>query len=204
MKVQETATFLYLLSQLLPKDRYDKNNPFAKILSGEAETELVYEDKYAVAFKSTGAQVKKHFLVIPKVPAVDLTDFMEKASPEQVNGYMKAIQEVAHRQGMSPKSELMAGTSELGYRVTFNTGVHGRQTVPHCHAHVMGGEQLQPHFIGITQEKVDQIKEQGATEACHTLLGKLENNGMISKCVTAQNLARQIVKTFVNSHSRNG
>ena len=201
MKIQETATFLYLLSKLSKNDRYNPENPFAKILMGKADTDIVYEDKYAVAFESTGRQTKKHFLVIPKVPAVDLHDLMKKTSSEEVDGYMRAIDEVARQQGMTRRQQLMNGVSDWGYRVTFNIAGLGRQTVPHCHAHVMGGEQLQPHFIGITQEKVDKLKEGVAQEAVSSVLEKLQAEGIVSRdAQTAQRI--QNILAHMNLRTR--
>jgi histidine triad (HIT) family protein len=34
------------------------------------------------------------------------------------------------------------GVSDSGYRVIFNTGEQAGQTVPHVHAHVLGGRAL--------------------------------------------------------------
>ena len=34
------------------------------------------------------------------------------------------------------------GVSDEGYRVVFNTGLRAGQTVPHVHAHVLGGRSL--------------------------------------------------------------
>jgi histidine triad (HIT) family protein len=35
-----------------------------------------------------------------------------------------------------------AGLTEDGYRIVYNTGAHGGQTVPHVHAHVLGGRAM--------------------------------------------------------------
>jgi histidine triad (HIT) family protein len=34
------------------------------------------------------------------------------------------------------------GIADTGYRVVFNTGSDAGQTVPHMHAHVLGGRQM--------------------------------------------------------------
>ena len=34
------------------------------------------------------------------------------------------------------------GLADEGYRLVFNCGEHGGQTVPHLHLHVLGGAQL--------------------------------------------------------------
>lgn len=37
---------------------------------------------------------------------------------------------------------LAEGIADTGYRVVFNTGSHGGQTVAHVHAHVLGGRAM--------------------------------------------------------------
>ena len=46
---------------------------------------------------------------------------------------------------MAEQAHLVAsaeGVAETGYRVVFNTGAEGGQTVGHAHAHVLGGRPM--------------------------------------------------------------
>ena len=78
---------------------------------------------------------KIHALVIPKGKYVDLDDFSEKASPEEMVGLIKGINKVAKMLGIS------VGTGK-GYRALANISEHGGQEVPHLHFHLFGGERV--------------------------------------------------------------
>ena len=58
---------------------YDKNNIFAKILSGEIRCKKVYENDYVLSFHDINPQKKIHVLVIPKGEYIDLDDFTANA-----------------------------------------------------------------------------------------------------------------------------
>lgn len=49
------------------------------------------------------------------------------------------LAEVTGQAAMVAEAE---GIADRGYRVVFNTGVDAGQTVPHVHAHVLGGRAL--------------------------------------------------------------
>lgn len=53
---------------------YDDNNIFAKILRGEIPCHKVYEDDKTLAFMDIMPVDTGHVLVIPKYPAVELSD----------------------------------------------------------------------------------------------------------------------------------
>ena len=44
--------------------------------------------------------------------------------------------------GLAHKVAAAEGVDQSGYRVVFNTGPQAGQTVPHVHAHVLGGRSL--------------------------------------------------------------
>ena len=114
---------------------YDDNNIFAKILLGEIPCNKIYEDDYVLSFHDIDPQKKIHALVIPKGKYVDLDDFSEKASPEEMVGLIKGINKVAKMLGIS------VGTGK-GYRALANISEHGGQEVPHLHFHLFGGERV--------------------------------------------------------------
>ena len=112
--------------------QYDSNNVFAKILRGEIACNKIYENDYALAFDDAKPLAPVHILVIPKGPYVSFNDFMVGANDNEINGFFKAVREVAKIMGMEEK----------GYRLITNYGKDGGQTVFHYHMHVLGGTEL--------------------------------------------------------------
>lgn len=113
---------------------YDDANIFARILRGEIASRRVYEDEWAVAFHDIAPQAATHVLVIPRGAYVSWDDFSERASAEEIAGFVRAVGHVARAQG------LVAG----GYRLLANTGRDAGQEVPHLHVHLFGGGPLGP------------------------------------------------------------
>ena len=115
---------------------YDQNNIFAKILRGEIPCDKIYESDHALAFKDIHPQAKVHVLVIPKGAYVNMDDFSQNASSEEITGLIRALGEVAKIIGVSQYS------SGKGYRYIGNNGPDGGQEVTHLHFHIVGGEPL--------------------------------------------------------------
>ncbi len=115
---------------------YDNNNIFAKILRGEIPCKKIYEDEFVLSFFDINPQKKIHALVIPKGKYIDLDDFNNKASKEEIIGLMKGITTVAKKLGISINNK------GDGYRTLTNIGNHGGQEVPHLHFHIFGGEKV--------------------------------------------------------------
>jgi len=111
---------------------YDENNIFAKIIRGEIPCDKVYEDDHVLAFHDINPQTPVHVLVIPKGAYVSFDDFSEKASPEEITAFIRAVGKVAREKGVA----------EPGYRILANHGVDALQEVPHFHVHVFGGKPL--------------------------------------------------------------
>ena len=114
---------------------YDENNIFTKILRGEIPSKKSYEDDYVLSFHDINPQKKIHALVIPKGKYIDLDDFSEKASPEEIVGLIKGINIVAKKLGISVNNG-------KGYRALANISENGGQEVPHLHFHLFGGEKV--------------------------------------------------------------
>ena len=115
---------------------YDQNNIFAKILRGEIPCDKIYESDHALAFKDIHPQAKVHVLVIPKGAYINMDDFSQNASSEEITGLIRALGEVAKIIGVSQYS------SGKGYRYIGNNGPDGGQEVPHLHFHIVGGESI--------------------------------------------------------------
>ena len=113
---------------------YDDSNIFARILRGEIPSKRVYEDEFALAFHDVNPQAPVHILVIPKGAWVSWDDFSERASAEEIAGFVRAVGKVARDQGLVAP----------GYRLLANVGRNSRQEVPHLHVHIFGGRGLGP------------------------------------------------------------
>ena len=114
---------------------YDESNIFAKILRGEIPCNKIYEDEFVLSFYDINPQKKIHALVIPKGKYIDLDDFSQKASTEEMVGFLKGINLVAKKLGISVDTG-------KGYRALANISEHGGQEVPHFHFHLFGGEKV--------------------------------------------------------------
>ena len=114
---------------------YDDSNIFAKILRGEIPCNKIYEDDFVLSFYDINPQKKIHAVVIPKGKYIDLDDFSQKASSEEMVGLLKGINLVAK------KLEISVDTGK-GYRALANISEDGGQEVPHLHFHLFGGEKI--------------------------------------------------------------
>lgn len=104
---------------------------FDKILAKEIPANVVYEDEHVLAFHDINPQAPIHVLVIPKKKIVSFVDVAGQDA-HTMGHYFQAISKTASKLGLD----------EDGYRVCFNTGSHGQQTVPYIHAHILGGRQM--------------------------------------------------------------
>ena len=114
---------------------YDKNNIFAKILRKEIPCNKVFENDHVLSFHDINPQKKIHALIIPKGEYIDLDDFNNRASDQEIVALSKAITEVSKILGIS------IGMGK-GYRALTNLSEHGGQEVPHLHFHLFGGEKV--------------------------------------------------------------
>ena len=114
---------------------YDKNNIFAKILRKEIPCKKIFENDHVLSFYDINPQKKIHALVIPKGNYINLDDFNNRASDEEIVALSKAITEVSRILGISTETG-------KGYRALTNLDDHGGQEVPHLHFHLFGGEKI--------------------------------------------------------------
>ena len=114
---------------------YDKNNIFAKILRKEIPCKKIFENDYVLSFHDIDPQKKIHALVIPKGEYIDLDDFNNRASDQEIVALSKAITEVS-------RILCISMDTGKGYRALTNLSEHGGQEVPHLHFHLFGGEKV--------------------------------------------------------------
>ena len=104
---------------------------FCRIIRGEAQSQIVYQDDLAVAFKDIRPQAPVHLLVCPKKHIPTLND----VQPED-NALLAHLFEIARKLA----KEL--GVEQSGYRTVFNVNAGAGQTIYHLHLHVIGGRPL--------------------------------------------------------------
>ena len=105
---------------------------FCKIAAGEIPSAKVYEDDMVYAFRDIEPQAPQHILLIPKKHIASVLDL--KAEDSALIAHMfDALKTIAEEQGIA----------EDGFRIVFNTGENGQQTVRHLHMHILGGRMLQ-------------------------------------------------------------
>ena len=114
---------------------YDKDNTFAKILKKEIPCKKIFENEHVLSFHDINPQKKIHALIIPKGDYIDLDDFNNRASDQEIVALSKAITEVSKILGISTDTG-------KGYRALTNLSDHGGQEVPHLHFHLFGGEKI--------------------------------------------------------------
>lgn len=111
---------------------YDPDNVFAKILRGEIPSTRVHEDAEFIAIRDVSPQAPTHILVIPRGDGpLGPADLDDRDAP-WVGRMVVLGARIAREQGLAAD----------GYRLVFNCGRDGGQTVPHLHLHVLGGRAL--------------------------------------------------------------
>ena len=111
---------------------YNKDNIFAKIIKGQLPAKKVYEDDKILAFHDIHPVAPTHILVLPKGEYIDFTDFINKASSDDVQHYFNKI------------TDIITGLKleENGYRLITNKGSLSGQSVFHFHTHIISGRRL--------------------------------------------------------------
>lgn len=104
---------------------------FCRIATGQLPATFEYEDERIVAFRDLNPQAPVHVLVIPRQHYGSIHDVPTRDSAI-VGELTEAARRIAERLGVWPG----------GYRLVFNTGPDGGQTVGHLHMHLLGGRQM--------------------------------------------------------------
>lgn len=101
---------------------------FTKIVNREIPGDIVYEDDRVVAFRDIAPQAPTHIVIVTRAEIPGLA-----ALPDEGDhlGILNAARKIAEQEGLTG-----------GYRLVINQGEDGGQTVPHLHAHLLGGRKL--------------------------------------------------------------
>lgn len=112
-------------------DSLDPDCLFCKFVSGELETDKVYEDDDVFVFKDIHPQAPTHYLIIPKRHIPSLNAF-KRTDTELAGRLMLVAQQLAVRDKLP------------GYRVAMNVERAGGQLIFHAHLHMLAGRPLKP------------------------------------------------------------
>ena len=104
---------------------------FCAIVAGQVPATVVVDGKRAVAFRDVNPQAPTHVLVVPRDHYPDVASLAAAG-----DGLLDEVVTVAS--GVAAAD----GIDATGYRIVFNTGRDGGQTVGHVHAHVLGGRPM--------------------------------------------------------------
>ena len=111
---------------------YNKDNIFAKIIRGEIESDIIYQDEYVIAFNDKYPVAPVHILIIPKGEYESFDDFAGNASDIMIINFFKSIKKIAK----------LAGVENYGYRLISNHKENAGQSVFHFHFHLIAGKAL--------------------------------------------------------------
>ena len=101
---------------------------FTRIIAGEIPGDIVYEDERVVAFRDIAPQAPTHIVIVTRAEIPGLA-----ALPDEGDhlGILNAAKNIAEKEGLTG-----------GYRLVINQGEDAGQSVPHLHAHLLGGRKL--------------------------------------------------------------
>ena len=106
---------------------------FCRMGAGRAPVDKLRDDDRLFVIKDIHPRAPSHVMIIPKEHISTAADISESHGPLLAHMFTTAA-EVATELGVAAK----------GYRLTFNVGDEGGQTIYHLHLHLLGGRRLGP------------------------------------------------------------
>lgn len=106
---------------------------FAKIVRGDVDAELCFQDDLVTAFRDINAQAPTHILIVPNEAIPTVADVTRENEPALGRMFTVAAK-LAEEEGIATD----------GYRLIVNCGDFGGQEVYHLHMHLLGGRRLGP------------------------------------------------------------
>jgi histidine triad (HIT) family protein len=104
---------------------------FCKMATGDIAVDKLHSDELCFAIRDINPRAPVHCMVIPNEHIATTRELRESHGP--LLGRMFAVAAtVAEAEGLA----------ERGYRLAFNVGDDGGQTIYHIHLHVLGGRRL--------------------------------------------------------------
>ena len=104
---------------------------FCRVVAKEIPADVVFETETVLGFRDIAPIAPVHVLIVPKVHRVDAAH-VERDDASVLFELVTAAAAIA----------ALEGISKGGYRLVFNVGPDGGNTVPHLHLHLLGGRQM--------------------------------------------------------------
>jgi histidine triad (HIT) family protein len=106
---------------------------FCRMAAGTAQVPKVFEDDKVLVIKDIHPRAPTHVMIIPREHIAN--------ARELGTGHGDIL---GHMFSTATRVAEQLGVSEKGYRLTFNVGDEGGQTIYHLHLHLLGGRRLGP------------------------------------------------------------
>ncbi len=103
---------------------------FCRLAAKEIPATIVTQNEDVVVFRDLNPQAPTHMLAIPRAHYANVGELVTH-DPLLACDVLSMATQTAQAEGLDD-----------GYRVVFNTGQQGGQTVNHVHAHVLGGRHM--------------------------------------------------------------
>jgi len=109
---------------------------FGKIVRGEIDADILYQDDLVTAFRDVSPQAPTHVLIVPNEPVASVARVTAEHEPA-LGRLFTVARKIAEDEGID----------EEGYRLIVNCRAHGGQEVFHLHLHLLGGRPLGPMLV---------------------------------------------------------
>lgn len=104
---------------------------FCKMVAGEIQPDVVFEDDEVLAFRDVNPQAPVHVLVIPR-SHIATTNDLDADNAHLLGKLYLAAKKIAADEGIA----------ESGYRTVINCNAGAGQSVYHIHLHLLGGRPM--------------------------------------------------------------
>ena len=89
-----------------------ENCLFCKIIRGEIDSKIIFENQSVLAFNDINPQAKIHILGIPKIEVIDFGDFILKADKDMVKYFFSKVYDIVKE----------VGIDKSGFKIITNSG----------------------------------------------------------------------------------
>lgn len=108
-----------------------ENCIFCRMIKGEMQTKIVFEDKTVIAIEDIIPQAPVHLLLIPK-KHISTTMGIENEDSEILSAVFQSAKHLAKERGID----------KSGFRIVMNCNEGAGQSVFHIHFHLLGGRRM--------------------------------------------------------------